>query len=256
MLSRRRLVAGGLATGLTLACGCPCVAQAQRVRSTRGCRISNDDMTRIYPNGTDTRMFIQGSEPMIPKSGDRNFDLALAQSLAKLTNILQVTPGFAYYDDYDGLNAYASPNVRLNRADGTVLFGTGLLQKMRQTSEAPEVAVITICAHEFGHVLQFKHNLIDRVNAGSTTVKRSELQADYFAGYFIGIRKRERPSFPAAVAAMTQYGVGDNFINSPQHHGTSDERAQALIKGYEASYKENRTLADAIQISTNYVMRL
>src|SRR5262249_35993307 len=44
-----------------------------------------------------------------------------------------------------------------------------------------------------------------RVNAGQSTVKRSELQADYFAGYFAGHRKRERPTYPAAVVALAQH---------------------------------------------------
>ena len=218
--------------------------------------LAADEVERVYPHGTATRLFSTGNEPMIPHTGDRDFDLALAQSLAKLSDILQVSPGFAFYDDYDGPNAYATPAVRLNGADGTVLFGTAFLLEQIKTSEAPEVAIITICAHEFGHIVQFKHNLQARVLNGDRSVKRAELHADFLAGYFVGMRRKERPSFPAAVAAMTQYNIGDNHFSSPQHHGTPKERGAAFVRGYETAFNENRLLAEALQISVNYASQL
>ncbi|MBA5639801.1 metalloprotease [Duganella sp. LX20W] len=193
---------------------------------------------------------------MIPRSGDRSFDLALARTLAAVSETLKVLPSFAYYDDYDGLNAYATPKVRLVNADGTVLFGQRLLSRLMSGKESPEVAVAAVCAHEFGHILQFKRGLDKVVGAGQRTVKRVELQADFFAGYFAGVRKLQRPNFPAAVFAMTQYHFGDNMVNDPGHHGTPEERGAAISKGFEIAYREKRSLSEAIQAANNFALSL
>lgn len=193
---------------------------------------------------------------MIPRSGDKYFDLALAQSLAKIATLLDVLPAFAYYDDYDGKNAYATPVKRLERVDGTVLMGTGLLQELKSKAEHPEVAIVGVCAHEFGHILQYRHKLLSRLDEGQQTVKRGELQADYFAGYFAGLRKRERRDFPAAVIALTQFEFGDLAYNNPSHHGTPKERGEAVSRGFEASFRQNKSLSQAIEESTSYVLNL
>jgi hypothetical protein len=211
----------------------------------------------VYPADTETRSYMTGNEPMIPRSGDRDFDYALAQTLGMLSDAFGVLPGFAYYDDESGrtANAYATTATRLARGKGTVLMGVNLLQKLRAGDEHPAVAVAAVCSHEFGHILQYDKDLIDTVNAGQPTVKRSELQADYFAGYFAGIRKKQRPDYPAAVVAATQYRFGD-FSTDRGHHGTPQERGAAVVRGFEASFRENKNLSDAIQESTNYVLRL
>ena len=257
MWTRRDVALGGLLT-LVFGLGVPCMCLAQSVRRRRGygCILSVEDAKQFMDDQTDARLYITGNEPMIPRSGDKDFDLALAITLAKISRTLEVLPGFAYYDDYDGMNAYATSKVRLNNADGTVLFGQRLLRKLMRGRESPEVAVASVCAHEFGHILQFKHGLDHVVGTGQPTVKRIELQADFLAGYFAGIRKLERPSFPAAVFAMTQYNFGDNMVDDPGHHGTPDERGAAISRGFEAAFREKRRLREAIQISIRYVQRL
>jgi hypothetical protein len=200
--------------------------------------------------------YIKVDEPIIGKSGDATFDYSLAQTLAKISNQFEVLPGFAYYDDSEGENAFATPRVRLSNADGTVLMGLGLLRRMMHVLESPAVAVAGVCAHEFGHVLQFKHKLLSIVNAGQPTVKRGELQADYFAGYFVGLQKRDRPEYPAAVVALTQFNFGDTLYSDAGHHGTPSERGSAVVRGFEAAFHERLTLGDSIHQSTNYVLGL
>lgn len=218
----------------------------------------SDDETKLYMNDqTDSRLYITGDEPMIPKSGDKDFDLALAYTLAKISNALEVLPGFAYYEDHEGAeNAFATQKVRLKNADGTVLFGQRLLKRLMRGEENPEVSVAAVCAHEFGHILQFKLKLKPILLKGQPTVKRLELQADFFAGYFAGVRKLERPTFPAAVFATTQYGHGDDRIDQPGHHGTPEERGAAVVKGFEVAFKQKRGLSEAIEIGTRYAMQL
>ena len=176
--------------------------------------------------------------------------------MAKCANHLEVLPGFAFYDDRDGLNAYATPRIRMERADGTVLMGQGLLRRLMRQPEAPDACIAAVCAHEFGHILQYKRGLYAQLKPGQPTTKRVELQADFFAGYFAGMRKRERPSFPAAVFAMTQFTFGDNMVSDPLHHGTSEERGAAVVQGFETGYRDRLGLSDAIERSVRYVRTL
>lgn len=249
---RRSALAGAFAV-----CACPCVARSRSILSP-GCVLTESEGEQLYPRSaaTASASAASGKETIIARSGDPDFDRALAETLLKLSRTLQVSPGFAYYDDHEGFNAYATRLVRLNGADGTVLFGQGFLRQLMRGKESPEVAVAAVCAHEFGHILQFKHNLAARVRGNDPTVKRTELQADFFAGYFAGLRKKERPSYPAAVAALAQYNVGDNHLNSPKHHGTPQERGAAVVRGFEVAYRDNKPLGEAIQISINYASKL
>jgi predicted metalloprotease len=50
-------------------------------------------------------------------------------------------------------------------------MGINLLKRLMRRGESPDVAVATVCSHEFGHILQFKHGLIEKVDAGHKTVK-------------------------------------------------------------------------------------
>jgi putative neutral zinc metallopeptidase len=253
---RETIVGGALVFVWGSALSGECEAQSRRHDAALGCTLPSDEVEQFFSTATEARLYVSGDEPMIPKSGDKDFDYALAQTLAKISQVFDVMPGFAYYDDYDRRNAYATRRIRLNRADGTVLLGQRLLKRLMAGSDHPDVGVAAVCAHEFGHILQYKHGLDRKVKAGQETVRRVELQADFFAGYFAGRRKLEHPSFPAAVFAMTQYNMGDDMIHHPNHHGTPDERAAAIVRGFEVALREQRSLAESIEISVAYVMAL
>jgi hypothetical protein len=244
MLSRRCCIAG---CGLSLLNIPGAIASATRHNAVYGCALTMSETDNILGHVT-------GKEPMILQSGDKDFDLALAQTLVKISDCLNVSAGFAYYDDYDGANAFASSQPRLSGADGTVLFGQRLLKKLMALPESPDAAVAAVCAHEFGHILQYKLGLDKDLSKGQSNVKRVELNADFFAGYFAGVRKRELPSFPAAVVAMTQYNSGDDMLKNPEHHGTSEERGKAIVKGYQTAYVDEKPLLDAIKIGVEYVV--
>src|SRR5262249_54155957 len=100
MLTRREIVAGGALTVLFTPQPCLCSAGVSQARHSRGCQLADEDLATVYPAGTDTRVFRTGNEPMIPKSGDADFDYALAQTLSKISDRFNVLPGFAYYDDF------------------------------------------------------------------------------------------------------------------------------------------------------------
>lgn len=259
MTTRRDVLFGGalvLSFGTSSFCGCGAHARSPLAPSTSGCVLAVSDVDRVYPHGVPTAQYATGEEPLHHSSGDRDFDRALAQTLSKCADLLRVLPGFAFFDDSASPNAYATPRVRLQRADGTVIFGKTLLRELLRKPEAPDACVASVCAHEFAHILQFKTGLYQHLTQGQRTVKRLELHADYLAGYFAGTRKKERQSFPAAVFAMTQYMYGDTGVNNPQHHGTYEERGAAVVRGFEASYRQHLGLNDAIQQGINYVSRL
>jgi len=255
MTLRREVVLGGLLTILTAsseAC-CKPLSPAPRLR---GCVIPEDLAAGFFASSSDHQTFEKGDEPMPGGSGDRDFDLALAHTLVKIGAALQVLPGFAYYDDGDSPNAYATKSKRLKRADGTVLFGLRMLKETRVETEHPEVAVTAVCAHEFGHIVQFGYGLTKTLLKGQTTPKRVELHADFLAGYFAGIRRLENGDFPAAIFAVKLGSMGDNYFNKPEHHGTPDERAEAAAQGFKVAYHERRKLVDAVQSGVRYVSSL
>lgn len=191
VLTRRRTIGGGIAL-LTLGGTCACADAAGREYSA-GCLIGDAHFEAITRENESSGFFPRGNEPMFPKSGDPNFDYAIAQTLAKLSAEFQVLPSFAYYRDDAGQNAYATSRARLSRSDGTVLMGSGLLRTLRKGKEHPAVAVAAVCAHEFGHILQFKLGLIDKVNAGQKTVRRSELHRSVAGAGTSTPRTNDRP---------------------------------------------------------------
>jgi hypothetical protein len=256
MTLRREVVLGGLLTILTAsseAC-CQPLSAAPRLR---GCMIPKHLAAGFFASSSGHQIYEKGDEPMPGGSNDREFNFALAHSLVKIGATLEVLPAFAYYDDRDRPNALATDAKDLDRAQGTVLFGRDLLRQTRIELEHPEVAVTAVCAHEFGHILQYNWpTLLETLLEGQTTVKRVELHADFLAGYFAGIRKLEKTDFPAAIFAVKLRSMGDNNFNDPRHHGTPDERAQAVVQGFKAAHQERRKLVDAVQSGIQYVLSL
>jgi len=251
MLTRREAVLGGALTLIWGTCAC---AQSSERPHGEGCMLDPKQAEPFLATATEPQLFDKADEKLISSTGNRDFDYALAQSLSRLTDVFGVLPGFSFFDDYDGENAYATAVSKLNRADGTVLFGKRYFLHAMEEPESPEVGVIATCAHEFGHIVQYKNKLQPRLTNGQPTVKRVELHADFFAGYFAGARKIEKPDFPAAVFAVNRYARGD-FSTSRKHHGTPDERAAAVVRGFETAYRERRSFADAMTIGLNYVER-
>ncbi len=245
MITKRNVVLGGL---LSIVSG-PICASCHADADMRGCVISGETASS-YLGGSS---FSPGDA--ITRSGNNEFDYAVAQTLSRLTDIFDVLPGFAYYKLGDEYNARATrARLFLSNADGTVLFGRALMFEILNRPEAPDAAFNAVCAHEFGHIVQFKNGIV--LDANQPSVKRSELHADFLSGYYAGRRKLQKPDFPAAVFATTYESLGDFQFNNPQHHGTPAERAAAIVRGFEAAYRERRGTSDAIQVGVNYVSQL
>jgi hypothetical protein len=218
--------------------------------------LSPEEAEPLFARATKQQMYKSGKETIVASSGNREFDYALAMTLSRLTDTFHVLPGFAYYDDHDGMNAFATTKRHFPRADGSVLFGKRFFLDKISKPEHPEVWVTATCAHEYGHILQYKRGLISGLKRGQRTVKRVELHADFLAGYFAGLRKKEKADYPAAVFAVSRYSGGDRNFSSRGHHGTPDERAAAVVRGFEIGHGARRGLGEVIQIGLKYVSRL
>lgn len=240
MTTRREMLLGGALQLVFTTTGGACAHAAQ----TRGC---------IMPSGRaagamrGARRLAFKTDETASSSGDRDFDRALAHTLAFISDRFDVLPGFAFLQDGTAPNAYATEAKLLSRDDGSVLFGLKLLSDTLKSQEHPDAQVAAICAHEFGHICQFKSGVIDRLEKGFSTGKRVELHADYLAGFYAGLRRRERRDFPAAVIALAQFNLGDDAINAPDHHGTQAERGAAVVEGYKSAFERGESFKDAFE---------
>ena len=199
MISRRDIAVGGLLSIVWNAIPCACHAWAAELELPPDCTLDDQQAGAVFASGGSQVGSIGRQNPVIVSSGDRELDYAVAQNLSHITDTFGVLPGFAYYDDGAAPNAFATKRQFLNRSDGTVFFGRVLLSRCLHAPESPDAVVSAVCAHEFGHVVQFKFNLQPRLLAGQANKKRVELNADFMAGYYAGRRKLERPTYPSAV---------------------------------------------------------
>jgi hypothetical protein len=201
-----------------------------------------------FNRSSEVQTFASGNEQMEPRSGDRNLDRALAQSLATISREFGVLPGFTYYDDGGRPNAKATPEKLLDRTDGTVLFGLGFLRDILRTQQRPDASIIAVCSHEFGHIVSYKNGMIRQLCPNRAQPFRGEQFADYMAGYFAGRRKLEHPDFPAVAFATTQRGFGGG------DHGTGEQRGRAVQQGFVDAYQRRMVASNAIQAGFQYSM--
>ena len=178
--------------------------------------------------------------------------------LERTSRILNVLPAFRYYDDWRYAPSGNAEAIQFpSGTDGTVYFGLHLLQTLRQEfGKDVLIGATAISAHEFAHILQFKHGLVEKVTRGERTVRRQELQADFLAGYVAGKFERNRLTFPSELVALAIFKIGDLEVSSKEHHGTHQQRRRAVEEGYIAGNRFALPLPDVIEQSTDYVLRL
>jgi hypothetical protein len=174
---------------------------------------------------------IVGAE-LAGSTGDPQQDKALGLALVRLSQLFAERPGFGFYDDSDAPNAKADPETGVAGTWGTVLFGTRLFKDLMTRFDDRGVTVLAVTAHEFGHIAQFHRGIFGTLNEHQRTVKKSELHADLLAGFFLGNRKMDTGTLRIRTAGVALYQIGDYGFNSPDHHGTPEERVAAAEYGY------------------------
>jgi hypothetical protein len=247
VLRRDALLGGALTLGW-IGIGCPCQAQG---RSPLGCYVPREEAPRYFSRAPMTQSFARGTEVLEPRSGDRDLDRALAQALATIGGAFGVLPGFSYFSGSEDDNAFATPEPRLQRTDGTVLFGLGMLRELLALPEQRDAAIVAVCAHEFGHIIAFKTGLQRRLVPDQSHVFRGEQFADFMAGFFSGLRRRANPAYPAVVFATTLRSLGGTARGT---HGTQEERGRAVAEGFKAAVQDRLDAVDGIGRAESYAM--
>jgi hypothetical protein len=250
LVVRRDVLLGGTVTVRWLRMGCPCHAQTTSGHAL-GCYIPSEDAPTYFGRTHSAQAFARGDETLEPRSGDRYLDEALAQALATIGGAFDVLPGFSYYSGPDDDNAYATPEPRLQRTDGTVLFGVRLLKELLALTESRDAAIVSVCAHEFGHVVAYKTGLQRKLVPDASKTYRGEQFADFMAGFFSGLRRRALADYPAVVFATTLRGLAGNTRGT---HGTQAERGEAVAEGFKAAYQDHLDAASGIERGSKFAL--
>ena len=126
-------------------------------------------------------------------------------------------------------NAYAGP-------DRVIRFGYFMHNEL--IAQYPDgLPVAGVLAHEWGHQIQF---LFQWINANQRTAKPTELEADAFAGFYMGLAKGWAWGYINSYFNSV-FSFGDYHFNSPNHHGTPNERLAAARLGFETAYSVSTT---------------
>jgi hypothetical protein len=215
--------------------------------NSSGCRLVKNELEHI-----EDTVFAALDETLIDTTGNAELDRSLGRALVRLSTTFGQRPAFGFADDSGRGNAYASRQTRVKGTWGTVLYGRTLFRDLLERYDDGGVSILAVAAHEFAHIAQFRSNLDHDLLAGQPNVKRTELHADFMAGYFLGLRKRAEPSLSVWAAGNTLYRIGDYDFNNRDHHGTPDERVRCAERGYALGYDE-KDFAYAFSRAAEYV---
>src|SRR5262245_59934851 len=98
-------------------------------------------------------------------TGDPGMDRQLGRALVRTAQFFVINPAFGFYEKK---NAEASDEVSRNIPGtwGTVLFGMPMFREEMTVRDKSGMPVLSIIAHEFGHIAQYKRRLRERLLAG------------------------------------------------------------------------------------------
>lgn len=187
-------------------------------------------------------------------TGDTRVDRALGALLADIAGRFRIRPGFAIYDDTGAPNAVALPLTAFPGTSGTVLFGKTLMATGLGLADVDQLLVVSVCAHEFGHVLQNTTSFRGRLMSGQTTVRSLELHADFLAGFYLAIRGTAYRPRQLVDLGKSWERLGDSNYTNPQHHGAPLERIRAIEQGYRLG-RERPALGplDVCEVGARYL---
>jgi hypothetical protein len=191
------------------------------------------------------------------KTGNANIDSELDRAVKIAATILAVNPAFGFIDpdkfvphEKDGMNAFASTrDAGIPGTRGMVAFGMTRFRTELYGYDESGTTVMSIIAHEFGHVLQN-----DRGYLLAMPTLQYEINADFLSGYYLGARKLRVTSlaFDRAVGLFERLGRSGNG-DPNRDHGDSRERVAAAEAGFRAGYEQKLLLDDAIRAGWEYV---
>ena len=134
--------------------------------------------------------------------------------------VLKVAPTLKYLGDTCDLKAYAEHTT----AHDTVYIGEQMVDAEFGDDRWGDVALRGILAHECAHLVQFR----SAEGASSPTL---ELEADYVAGYYLGVRwQKEAFDVNAFLDSIAEKSSFDDPA-AAQPHGTVGEKSNASAWG-------------------------
>ena len=130
--------------------------------------------------------------------------------------------------------------IHISQAFATEIYDGALNQALPGSSQGyghavGDFAVAYIVAHEYGHQVQEELGEFDKYGDQVPTMA-FELQADCYAGTWAKHAQDENKLEDGDVqeALDAALAVGDFSTDSPGHHGTPEQRAEAWNAGFEA----------------------
>lgn len=190
---------------------------------------------------------------LLTTSGNSELDRSLNLELSHVADSLNVLPGFGFYDDSDGKNAFATRETVLPNTRGTVVFGKRLLSDELTKHAWGGLAVAGVMAHEFAHIYQYETEFYELLSQWQDTNKLVELHADYLAGYYLGLKRLRSGEIDIKAFLDTLYLGGDTDFNSTTHHGTPFERKEVMLAGYKTGLTNNTNVYHVAQMGMNFV---
>jgi hypothetical protein len=255
MMRRRRFLSSCVGCVTATLFGPVGWAEQRSARDIEGCLLIGGD-TKLF--GLESRDFgaLPSDDQLTNTTGDPELDRALGRALARTASTFKVSPGFAFFRDENAPNAYASDETLVAGTRGTVLFGRRLFGEQFRRYSDKGMSVLAIVAHEFGHIAQYSRNLVRDLRANEPTVRRIELHADYLAGWYLGVRKRQDPSVSLWASGDTFHRIGDYQFNNPNHHGTPEQRVASSERGFELGFGKQSDFSGAVEEGRRYIRSL
>jgi len=241
---------GGTRRVFLSACGCAAMSAYASARQPRrpGCFASNGAIPEEFAEGLREANFNAGT------TGALEWDRPLGIALAKMAAFFKVYPSVGMFDDQSQPQALAYETSIRGTTDGTVVLGRHFLNRLMSDYADSGVAVVGILAHEFAHIFQYRHDLVDRL-IRDDTVKLAELHADFLAGMYLARLRREQPGLQLYYTGEQFSKMGDAHSDDPDHHGTPAERLRSIEFGFKAgTLRPTLTPEEAIEESIRYII--
>jgi len=254
MINRRQMISG---IAVCVCCGSGSrTAIAERFYPETGCVVRGAAAARALGSG-----ILGANASSLPKlvrgrtrtTGNQNLNRRLDAALQRLAKTFNVWPKVGFYDDGKQPNAMAISYIENGKPSYGVVFGRNYFQKLFQYDPSG-IAFLQTAAHEFGHVWMYKTGQLNKLLKGQPTVKRAELHADFLAGYYLGLRKRDNPKASFRGAGMKRWESGDRYLREKQHHGTPKERLAAAEAGFRLGFLKNAAPNVAFNTATAHVL--
>lgn len=230
--------------------------QTVRMPSVPGCVLQGDDASNFAEENGHSWITYSRFAEIFETSGNPNLDRAFGVMLVHLSQLFEVNPRFYFYDDGRELNAYATDEVYdPSYEHGTVFMGMNFMNHMLRESPYGDILLMAVCAHEFGHIVQyFTNGLAPRLRRMHQTVKYMELHADYLAGFYIARRSSGYEDEQLRHLGEGWEASGDTAFNDPNHHGTQAERIAAIEAGFGlVANGGNGSIEEAVQQGLIYL---